>query len=359
MTGKSIAPSRENREAAPSPDGADASPQPDMKRRLRRAPIAVVVLATIAPILGSGCSQLSGKDFPEPIQKLFEPDTRREYVFYRPSGYDRASAWPLIVLCHGGLGDSPTAQVEAWAQLAERNGLIVAAPALESPSVMNWRKADAQAALLRADEQAILGVVRHVRAGNHISEDRVMIHGWAGGALPALYAGLAHPEVFRAVSVFQPRFDASYFADIRAGLDPYLPIGVFFVGSDIMVGGQARELVNWLRGANVDVTSDPVGSVTASEGQHAVAFFENVLRTRPWIRIERLPSAGGNPLEVRLRARTTVKPHKLVWRFGDGDEAIVDEPIHVYTSAGVFRVSLSLEVTGGATHERHIDLRVP
>ena len=309
--------------------------------------------------LGLGCSQLSGKDFPEPIQQLVEPETQRAYFLYRPSSYDRASAWPLIVLCHGGFGDSPSAQVEAWAQLAERNGLIVAAPALESPSEMKWRKTNAQTPLLRADEQAILGVVRHVRAGHHISEERVMIHGWAGGALPALYAGLAHPEVFRAVSVFQPRFDASYFAEVRPGLDPYQPIGVFFVGSDIMVGGQARELVNWLRGANVDVTSDPVGTVTASDGQHAVGFFENVLRTRPWIRIERLPSASGNPLELRLRARTTVKPRRLVWRFGDGDEAIVEEPIHVYKAPGLYRVVVSLETSGGATHERHIDFRVP
>lgn len=62
------------------------------------------------------------------------------------------------------------------------------------------------------------------------------------------------------------------------------------------------------------------------------------------------PRAGPVPLEVEFTDLSTGSPSEWRWQFGDGSESAARNPIHVYSSAGTYPVSLSVtNAFGGNT----------
>lgn len=105
-----------------------------------------------------------------PSLHMTEPRTGTEYTLYVPSYYSKDQAWPLVIPLHGTHGwDSADWQVTAWKDVAETQGLIVAAPKMRSvqgimPVIKEQWLRDMQ-----ADEQAILGVIDDVSAKYNIT----------------------------------------------------------------------------------------------------------------------------------------------------------------------------------------------
>ena len=92
------------------------------------------VAGGVLPILFSGCSPYVDSRVPEPIRPVVEPVLGREYLLYRPSGYDKRLTWPLIVVCHGAFPDNPNRQIRVWTELAESDGfLVLALPSSPTP----------------------------------------------------------------------------------------------------------------------------------------------------------------------------------------------------------------------------------
>jgi len=317
--------------------------------------IRVGVVALL--LLHAGCSQLIAPDASRPIEKHVEPESGREYLLYRPSRYDRANAWPLIVLCHSGFPDSASKQVQEWATLAEEYGFVVIAPKIEATRGALSRSGAQEPNALKLDEAGILSSVRHVRAGHNISEDRMFIQGQAGGAGSAMFTGLRNREMFRAISLSQPRFDRGDMADVTVYVDPYQPVFLNFRGSDVMTGKQGRECADWLRSYGADLRSQPVGG--GNHPQRAIEFFQDVIRKEPWIHVHAAPSEGANPLSLRFKMSTPVPPSRFRWRFSDGDESPVAEPVHVFSKAGKHRVVVTVDLPKLGEHTRYLDVDVP
>jgi predicted esterase len=320
--------------------------------------LAVSGLAVVFIITPCGCSQYIDPNVPEPIRPFVEPELGGKYLLYRPSAYDRGKSWPLIVVCHSSPFDSPNERIRAWTQLAESHGFLVVAPKLKGTARHGVRRVAGQIALQREDEERILAAVRNVGAGHSISEDRIFIHGWSGGALAALYTGLRHPDLFRAIALSQPGFKEGFLADADAAIDVSQPVSVGYSFVDVVTGKDARKCVEWLQthGVNAEVSTGPV---RPSDARRPVQFFEEVIRKVPWLHIRAYPVPGGDPLEVQFKLRCTEPPSTYHWDFGDGEESVVAEPVHRYKNPGTYRITLAVEQSAGRMHHRAINLKLP
>jgi predicted esterase len=291
------------------------------------------------------------------IEKQIEPESGREYLLYRPARYDRASAWPLIVLCHSGFPDSASGQVQEWAVLADEYGFLVIAPRIDATRGALTRAGAQEPTAMKRDEAAILSSVEHVRAGHNVSEDRIFIQGQSGGAGSALFTGLRNREVFRAISLSQPRFDRADMTDVTVYVDPHQPVLLNFRSSDVMTGKQGRECADWLRAYGADLRLEPIPAT--NHPQRAIEFFQDVIRKEPWIRVHATPSEGASNLSLRFKMSAPAPPSRFRWQFSDGDESPVAEPVHVFPKAGRHRVVVTVELPKLGEHTRYLDVEVP
>ena len=310
-------------------------------------------------LVAAGCARYVDRNVPEPIRPGVEPEWGRPYELYRPSSYDRHRAWPLIIVGHSSFPDSANRQIRAWDRLAEAHGFIVLAPVLESSSKSSSRRAADQLERLRRDEKHILASLRHVRAGHNISEDRIFLYGWGRGTHAALHTGLRHPEVFRAVAVMQPEYEPGYLTDAGDQIDNYQPVFVDYCTSDVLRRKDGRDLADWLRAHGAEVWEDSTCPVRRTECRRVIDFLENVIRKEPWITIRAWSTGRENPLEMQFKLQCSHTPTQFRWEFGDGDEAVVAQPIHAYARPGASRVMVTIDGPDGRTHTRTLDLTVP
>ncbi len=324
---------------------------PHLQRRLR----AILILLCL-PL--PGCTHLLGPDTAAPVLRRAEPEQGGRYFLYVPSSYDRTQAWPLVVVCHGAFPDSPEAQIQAWADLAESRGFLLAAPALTSAVGLSAPKAAKQLPRLRRDEAHVLGIVQHVRGGYTISDDRIVLYGWTGGAVAALHIALRHPDLFRAVAVVQPKFDAAYFVEADNNVDHAQPVYLHYGANDSFTGKHGRRCAEYLRQIGVDLHDTTIGTPRAEELRGVVSFYERVIR-EPWVRIAMHPGPSGNPRERRFVLHSNRSVSRYRWSFGDGDESPVAEPTHTYAEAGAYAVSVMVYDDAGRKHTRTLDVLIP
>lgn len=326
--------------------------------RGRSLTVAVLFVAgAYFSLIGGGCRS-SGDAGTGSAVSLKDPERGRGYELYRPAAYDRTKAWPLVVVCAGDWFDSASGQIAAWKSLAESRGFLVVAPKLDGlpggwkPDPAAWRRT------LRQNEAQILGVVRHVRAGHHISDDRIFIHGWSDGAIDALCTGLRNPEIFRAISSAQPDYAEGMLDEVRGRVDSYQPVLLRYAVNDAITGKAGRICEMWLRSHGVDVRVDKEGSLTRQDVGPSVDFFERVIVGEPVVRIV-ASAEGGNPLARKFEIRSGCAVSRYLWEFGDGDTSPVVQPVHVYPAAGTYRVRVLLELPQQSRIERTLDVTVP
>lgn len=308
--------------------------------------------------LSMGCSQYIDPNVSEPIRPLVEPQFGGEYLLYRPSSYDRNKAWPLIVVCHSSYPDSPNRRLRAWTKLAESHGFLLVAPR-SMGNKNSWSAGANKEKQSVDDETHILAVIQHVRAAHNVSDDRILIHGFAAGAVSALRTGLKNPQTFRAISVTQPRFEPGDLAAVGLWIDPYQPVFLSYSVAEVFTGKEGRLCADWLRAHGADLRNDPNGSAEGAESERHVAFFQQVIRKEPWIHVTVAPTGLHNPLEMRFRLLAAASPSRFRWQFGDGDESPVAEPVHTFGKAGTYRVTVTVEWPKSEPHTRIVDLDVP
>lgn len=326
----------------------------------RALPSAAKALAVSTILLASsGCAQLLSLGMRQPIREGVEPQNSGRYYLYKPSNYDARKAWPLVVVCHGAFPDSAKNHIHNWTEAAESKGFLVAAPKLKSPGAATTRKAGKLIARLRDDEQHVLNTIQHVRGAYHISDDRVFIHGWSGGAIAALHTGLKHPDLFRAISVVQPKFQAALLADAEHLVDPDQPVFVDYSGTDTLTGNHARRLLDWLSDKHASVQEHGIGPARAGSVDRSVSFYENTIRSGLWIRIKVYPQDDPGGLTVRFRLKTSGTPVRYRWTFGDGDTSPVTAPVHTYRQPGTYRVKVSVATQEGLRDQQIVHIQVP
>jgi len=337
-----------------------------MRTQKRALPIQAGMLAAVAAVtavtalaLVGGCVSKIDSSAAEPIRSFVEPEHGSGYLLYRPSSYDRRYSWPLVVVCHSAFTDSPRRQIRDWAQVAEREGMLVAAPTLTAVRKSFARKPKVQRELLREDEARILSVIRHVCAGHRVSEDRVFVYGYSGGAHSAVFTGLRHPGMFRAIGLVSPAFDEAYLSAGDIAVAPHQPVFLNYSVADSITGKNGRRCAKWLRGQGAAVHVDAHGKADRTEVPRVAAFFGDVVRRRAWMNIRTRPTADGNPNARQFELRATPKPKTVRWSFGDGDESSVTRPLHIYARPGSYRVEVHATFDDRESDSRSVVLAVP
>ena len=325
----------------------------------RRAMAGLIAFAALAGLFTAGCSQYHDPNVPAPILPREEPEWGNEYLLYRPSLYDRNQAWPVFVICHGAYPDSAIAQMKAWTQSAEERGVLLVACELTSPR-FSWRNdATRLQEDLREDERRILASVRHVQAGHEVSPDRIFIAGWAKGASAALYTGLRHPELFRAVAVAEPDFVAGAMSPAVANLDPHQPVLIHHSSRDALFGKTARAAGEWLQDHGVFVKVDSLGPVNKDEPGRLIDFFEDVLRRCPRIHVTAQTPEADDPLLLQLAVRSSCPLTRYRWQYDDGTSDVVAQPRRRFAGPGLYEVQLTVEDDAGESYNRRAWVTVP
>ncbi len=184
-----------------------------MKRpRFRSLPL-VLVLAVLAP----AASARSGS-----IQKetLTSGGQKRVCHVYRPDGLSPETATPLLILLHGS-GRDGASQVKEWRSLADREGLLLAAP--DALDRSGWAIPD-------DGPQFLADVAAFLRARYPIDTSRVYLFGHSAGAVFALSMAAMESEFFAAAAVHAGAFRDSSEANVLAFASRKIPV-LLVVGS--------------------------------------------------------------------------------------------------------------------------------
>ncbi|MBU1202430.1 PKD domain-containing protein [Patescibacteria group bacterium] len=93
-------------------------------------------------------------------------------------------------------------------------------------------------------------------------------------------------------------------------------------------------------------------SLTASNGSGGDTItktsYIHVYPPVPTANFSATPTFGANPLTVQFFDQSTNSPTSWAWDFGDGANSSVEDPVHTYTTAGVYTVSLTASNGSGS-----------
>ena len=327
--------------------------------RCRRASTRSVLLclSPLVLVCTAGCPAVSNLPAPGRVLTRHEPEFGREYRLYVPSYYRDDRDWPLVVVCHGTKPfDTAKLQLKTWKGLAEREGFLVLAPDLIGTA--GGLRPDPTEQIRRQieDEKTILSSLRAVRAARAIDENRTFITCWSAGGYATIFTGLRHPDLFRALSVYQGNFDAAFVEPCVPFLDRYQPVQIVHGTLDPIDNTQA--CIDWLRSHDLDpIIVERPGS-HRRDPQTIFAVFSDVVRKQPWIRL-RVQDDPDDRMRVRFKANTSFEPVRYRWDFGDKQGSADPTPDHRYDKPGLYAVRVALWSSKNRYHIRRIQLQIP
>lgn len=318
---------------------------------------AAIGLPLLSLLLCTGCPAISNLPAPGQLLTLREPQYDREYHLYVPLSYREDRRWPLVVTCHGTRpADTARLQMQEWKGLAEQRGFLVLAPELTAASALA-PKTEEQIRRLMEDDRAMLSMLSSIRAARSIDDTQIFITGWSAGCYVALFSGLRHPEVFRGISLRQGNFNAAYVEPCVPFLDQNQPIQVTHAEFDLL-RQDALDCIEWLRRHEIEPEQVRQFSGHRRTPDPVFAFFVNVVRNRPWARIEIREDAADDQ-RVLLGARSSFQPVRVLWDFGDGRRSEEPAPTHRYEHPGLYSVRVALWTSASRRVVRQVQLQIP
>jgi dienelactone hydrolase len=206
----------------------------------------------------------------------------RTVYFFAPPSLAADVPAPLVVAFHGSRGSGKT-MVEKWKPVAEKEGILVAAP--DSTDAVHW-------ASPQDGPQLLEDVVNAVAARHPVDRRRVYLFGHSAGAVFALQMASLESEYFAAAAVHAGAVDPKYFT-IFDYAGRKIPIGIWIGTKDQFfsldsVRATARALES--RGFPVTLTEIPGHT-------HDYLHFEPDLNLAIWAFL----SAQKLPQEPRFR----------------------------------------------------------
>jgi predicted esterase len=186
--------------------------KPQRQKTIRQFLMAsVCVVALVA--LGAAETRTE----PQKETLSFGGENRAYYVF-APSGL--AAPVPLLVLLHGS-GSDGSSLIDHWQDLAQREGIILAAP--ESGDPANWGDRENSPDFLNS----VLGKIESKYA---VDTRRVYVFGYSTGAVYALYLSIVESEYFAATAIYDGFLQESSFKLIDSA-ERKIPISIW-AGTD-------------------------------------------------------------------------------------------------------------------------------
>lgn len=131
-------------------------------------------------------------------------------------------------------------------------------------------------------------------------------------------------------------------------------------GRGASAGGNGGSGVVIVRYATADLTA--TGGTITTDGAYTIHTFNasgtfevTDVPMPPVADFSGTPTTGTAPLTVQFTDLSTNTPTSWAWDFGDGDTDTVQNPSHVYTTAGTYTVELTATNASGSDAEVKID----
>jgi poly(3-hydroxybutyrate) depolymerase len=178
------------------------------------------VLAACALVLVAASHPAESK--PATIQKeIVESGGQKRLCYvYRPDGVPPDARTPLLILLHGS-GRDGASQVKEWRALADREGVLLAAPDARDRS--GWA--------IPADGPELLGdIVTFLKSRYPIDTTRIYLFGHSAGGVFALSVAPMESQLFAAVAVHAGAFRDGSDANVLALASRKIPV-LLVVGS--------------------------------------------------------------------------------------------------------------------------------
>ena len=119
------------------------------------------------------------------------------YFLYAPTQSDAGA--PLLIAVHG-ISRNAREQAQAFAELAETYGVIVAAPLFDQGKFPGYQRLSDNNRTARAD-RALQAVIAEVGALTRANIDKIYLFGYSGGGQFVHRYAMAHPEQVAAVAI--------------------------------------------------------------------------------------------------------------------------------------------------------------
>ena len=182
-------------------------------------------------------------------QSVVSRGKERVYYEFVPASVSADHPAALLVTLHGSGGSGRTL-LESWTDLADREGVVLAAP--DSTDAVHWASPQDGPLLLR-------DVVDAVSAKHPVDPRRIYLFGQSAGAVFALQMACLESEYFAAAAVHAGAVDPKYFSIFDYAARK-IPIGIwigttdpFFPISEVRATAKALES----RGIPVTLTEIP------------------------------------------------------------------------------------------------------
>jgi poly(3-hydroxybutyrate) depolymerase len=243
-----------------------------------------------------------------------EPDSRRAYWLYLPSGYDPSLVWPMVVSLHGMKPfDHAESQELEWEAMADRYRMIVLAPDLaNSDLAMQYPLKDINHSV-RYDEQVVHKMITYVIAQCNVDPDKIYVTSWSSGGYLLHYLVVNNPDLFAAVCARGSCFSKEAVESvpkkkINRLVERNIPIYIYYGGNDLAgVQRESQEAVRWYRSLGLTVKSGIVeGRGHERVPDYAADFFaKNGAKARPVQSVEITASyeRGVAPFWINLTAK--------------------------------------------------------
>lgn len=332
------------------------------QRLTRRLAAALAIAILSAAALGADDYRDDAGDIRTGKLSLRHEGAERNYYMYVPTNYTAEKKWPLIVSAPGTFPfDSSPGTRDAWAKVAEANGIIICCPDFVTATGLLNVKADQTK--LDEDNKAVMAIVKQVRERYNIDPNGIAITGWSGGGYPAHYLGMKNPEVFRAIIGRTANFSEDLVDDETAGKARHLHVFCFFAKSDLAgIPEQNRRANFWYTThgfLNFEIREVPGGH--SKNNRLAAGWFMKLLDTWPTASIQASTLKGDAPLTVRFRALASDPDGEVrttLWRFGDNSASIQPAPVHTFTEPKIYNVELTVIDDEGNQEYAQVDIEV-
>jgi len=170
----------------------------------------LVLAAPLVLLLGTDRSEAKSAQ----KETLESGGQKRTCWIYRPAALPPGATTPLLLLLHGS-GRDGASQTREWQKLADKEGVLLAAPDALDPK--GWA--------IPADGPQFLGdVVSFVRARYPVDPARVYLFGHSAGAVFALNVGPMESEFFAAVAVHAGAFRDAADANVLSYASRKIPV---------------------------------------------------------------------------------------------------------------------------------------
>ena len=116
------------------------------------------------------------------------------YYLFKPSSYDRAKTYPLIIAFHESTGRG-NLMIDRFQQQAEKKDYLVACP--NSHESKHWSY---------SEKDDVFRMIDDIKATYSLDSSNIFLTGFSAGALFTYYLGLNYPEKFRAIAPFAGPF---------------------------------------------------------------------------------------------------------------------------------------------------------